>query len=450
MFKRMVRPVLPVAFVLAAALTIQPSVAEACGGCFVPPEENTQVTGHRMIMSIGMSQSTLYDQIVYTGAPEAFAWVLPIRGKVDVGLSSDLIFNQLGFDTAVQVFPPPLQCPTYNCGNLQNSDSAGSSSSSASSGANGGGVNVIAQEVVGPYETVQLESSSPSALQDWLSDHGFNIPADIQPIVASYVEESFNFLAMKLVPGASVTSITPVRVTTQGANVALPLRMVAAGTGAKTTMSLWVIADGQYRTANFPNFTLPADAHVWNYDTSSSNHAELMQTAYEASNNFGWMVESSFPYSEQTFRSTILNVVDFGTPDQNGYSTDYAEAQKLALEDLEVLFAGVSSQGGWVTRLRAELGRAALGTDLQLAAHDDQTKVDRIIQTTKFTGTQPACPPPPPGCDEVGGSGGAAPWADGSEPSGGSCTINRNGDSGMHDAALAGLFLLLLGWRRRR
>jgi hypothetical protein len=69
-----------------------------------------------MILSVSKTQSTLYDQIEYAGDPAEFAWVLPTKGIVDVGLSSDLIFNQLGVDTGVQVLPPPINCPALDCG----------------------------------------------------------------------------------------------------------------------------------------------------------------------------------------------------------------------------------------------------------------------------------------------------------------------------------------------
>src|SRR5690348_16899562 len=60
----------------------------------------------------------------------------------------------------------------------------------------------------------------------------------IQPVIDAYVQSGFDFLAMKLVPGASVQSMRPVRVTTQGASPVLPLRMVAAGTGASVGITL--------------------------------------------------------------------------------------------------------------------------------------------------------------------------------------------------------------------
>ena len=72
---------------IAAAMFLHSPTVEACGGCFVPPDEDTQVTGHRMVLSVSMQQSTLYDQIQYDGDPASFAWVLPIKGQAEIGVT---------------------------------------------------------------------------------------------------------------------------------------------------------------------------------------------------------------------------------------------------------------------------------------------------------------------------------------------------------------------------
>src|SRR5579864_4160802 len=93
--------------------------ANACGGCFSPPTQTqtaTVVTDHRMILSISPMQTTLYDEIEYSGSPTSFAWVLPIRGAVTVGLSADAIFTALEQRTQTQIVSPPVpQCPPCNC-----------------------------------------------------------------------------------------------------------------------------------------------------------------------------------------------------------------------------------------------------------------------------------------------------------------------------------------------
>ena len=167
-----------VPFVALTALTARD--ASACGGCFVPPEANTQVTGHRMVLSVSPTSTTLWDQIEYSGEPESFAWVLPTKGVVDIGISSDLLFNTLAFQTDPVVIPPQLDCPS-SC--LDEQYGAGpSGATSGAGGAAGGGVEVIAHEVVGPYETVQLSASDPTALQTWLDGHGYQIPDEIAPL----------------------------------------------------------------------------------------------------------------------------------------------------------------------------------------------------------------------------------------------------------------------------
>src|SRR5678815_3932672 len=96
------------------ALSLAPvKDAAACGGCFptIQQMESTQVSGHRMILSIGTTQTTLWDQITYVGSPESFAWVLPIKGEVKVGVSSDALFSTLEEHTKVTVNSPRISCP---------------------------------------------------------------------------------------------------------------------------------------------------------------------------------------------------------------------------------------------------------------------------------------------------------------------------------------------------
>src|SRR4051812_26802938 len=85
--------------------------ARACGGCFTPTEFPTVVTDHRMVFSVSQSQSTLYDQIRYSGSPQNFGWVLPFSGEIKVGVSSDQLFNAIDQATRTQIIAPPQNCP---------------------------------------------------------------------------------------------------------------------------------------------------------------------------------------------------------------------------------------------------------------------------------------------------------------------------------------------------
>src|SRR5687767_1471214 len=209
--------------VLASVLTtlaalLEPPIAAACGGCFTSPSVDSQVSDHRMILSIGKEQTTLYDQIVYRGSPESFAWVLPVIGDVEIGVSAPAMFIGLDELTAPVVLQPASRCrPT--CGTTKVSFTAGGS------GGNfvGSGAIVLGERVVGPYEVVRLRAREPYALESWLTSHGFVIPEDLAGVVATYVSEGYDFVCIKLVPGLDVTAMRPVRLTMAGAATTLPL-----------------------------------------------------------------------------------------------------------------------------------------------------------------------------------------------------------------------------------
>src|SRR5687768_5938078 len=92
----MIRFATVTAYALAtASVLLAASPASACGGCFAPTGTVTVVTAHRMALSISETETTLWDQIQYAGAPEDFVWVLPVRSGAVVELASNELFGYL-------------------------------------------------------------------------------------------------------------------------------------------------------------------------------------------------------------------------------------------------------------------------------------------------------------------------------------------------------------------
>ncbi len=400
---------------LAATLvTVLESDARACGGCFSPPtESDSVVTDHRMILTISPQQTTLYDQIHYTGSPSSFAWVLPINGQAKVALSADVVFSALDSLTQTQVQQPPTRCPAApnNCGGSSSGGGTAFGAGSSDAGSAPPGVTIIKEEVVGPYETVQLSATSPNALEDWLTSHSYSIPADVKPIIAAYQAEKYDFLALKLVPGAGVASMRPVRVTTAGGSPSLPLRMVTAGTGATVGITLWVLAEGRYEPQNFGSFAITSDDLVWDWASSSSNFKALRA---QKSDGKTWEIESAEAISSDTVANRIRYPfqggfggggppVDAGsdylpvTTPEGGVNETPDQARD---EDIATLFAGIATSRARVTRIRADLAHANLATDLDLQPSADQGMLAGLRLPTKELG-QPVCPIYN-GCDVVG------------------------------------------------
>jgi hypothetical protein len=406
-------------FALAAATERD---AAACGGCFVPPTENvdSSITAERMMLSISKDQTTLYDEIKFSGRPSSFAWVLPIKGEVKVGLSADILFATLDSLTAVQIVEPVANCPDECFGGTAEAGGGGEAGGSGGSGgAGGGGVSIITQGQVGPYLTVQLHSSDDSALTKWLKSNGYNIPSADAPTIAHYVSEGMDFLAMKLVPGVGVHAMQPVRVTTPGAFPVLPLRMVSVGTGATTGITLWVVADGRWEPQNFPVFTVGASDLTWNWNTSSSNYESLRLDVENAFAGRGWQTESSLEFAKYSIEQALLYGVAYGgatgsypatfdggaspvatedAVDSDASSDDTVTedtatedsvdsgSSEAAVADLAVLFTGIDGPNARITRLRSDIDHAALTVDLIIGASADQSELSNLLTPSKQIG----------------------------------------------------------------
>jgi hypothetical protein len=439
--------------------------ARACGGCFHGPTQNGDViTDHRMIFRVSPQQTTLYDEIEYQGDPQSFAWVLPIHGQVQVGLSADVLFSALDTATATTIqSPSPPPCPSCSCFNGA-AGASGDAGATFGGGSSGGGVTVISQQVVGPYDTVQLSSTNPTALTDWLSANGFVVPSDIDPIISAYVSEGFDFLALKLQPGQGVQAMRPVRVTTQGASLSLPLRMVSAGTGATVGITLWVVSDGRYEAANFGNFVIQPSQLVWDFSTQTSNYTTLRQQAESAAAFATWQTESSLDVSPYQIEGSVLaddaasdylpiDAGDSGGGGEGG-TTVSETADQVRQDDLSTIFPDGNQGSVRVTRMRADLAHAALANDLNLQASADQSDISNFYQVTQSVNA-PACPAVPnpcPPCDSGSSSGGfasstsssgsgttSASAAPGQSSFGCSAAPSDGDANGMLEAALAGM-----------
>jgi len=181
------------------------------------------------------------------------------------------LFETLDAATTATVLSPQISCPSsggFGCGMaLDAAESAG--------GGNQTGVIVLHEGTVGPYDTVTLKATQPGALNNWLTQNGYKIDPATQPIVDAYVSEGFDFIALRLQPSAGVRQMKPVRVLSQGADPSLPLRMVAAGTGAQVAFTLFTISEARYETKNFENAITPRELLLWNFETNKSNYADL-------------------------------------------------------------------------------------------------------------------------------------------------------------------------------
>jgi hypothetical protein len=293
-------------YVFAAAVLASPFLASrearACGACVAPPPDQSSeppplVASHRMVLSMSTDRTILWDQIRFVGAASEFAWILPVKPGATVEVASDAWIDTLDAVTSpriVSAFPACVE---------EFSSCSTSGSRAASAGCGDAGfegvapppdvappVDIVSRESVGPYEIVILRTDSDESLRDWLDEHEFAIPADLDPIIDDYIDEGFDFAAMRLVPAAGVTQMRPVRVVQPGAVPVLPLRMVVGGAGAFTPISLMVVTEGRYHPANFPFAEVSPLSVLLDPATGLSNYAQVRDDLMTQLGNSQWVV----------------------------------------------------------------------------------------------------------------------------------------------------------------
>jgi len=422
--------------------------AQACGGCFLPATESTVVTAHRMAVSISTERTILWDQIEYQGEPGEFGWVLPVRPGAVVEVSSDAFFEALDVATQVTVTAPQLTCSggggfvPFGCAsdNLAGGEAA--------SFAGEGGVTVVHKGTVGPYETVTLRSTNGDSLSTWLSTNNYAVDPSVEPVIQGYADEQFDFIAIKLRPGAGVDQMKPVRVVFPGSSFTLPLRMVAAGTGPTVGITLFVLGEGRWEVQQASNVTVDEQALQWDFASASSNYTALREAALGTNGGNAWLTAHALrnvlfaprpnpaAFTSVTFQTTAGTAETiaslYALQGQSNEETTETTACRAAfdsmnghtgvvvdlctgadcrtaaegeidsrtlrcgpLDDLAAALVGMRPANVWVTRLEAALPRSALAQDLMLAAAAQQASRNNFLYAS--TGTNP-----PPNCVTAG------------------------------------------------
>lgn len=469
--------VAPLALTLVSCVAVvsHSGDAFACGGCFhgVDEANPSVVTGHRMALAVSPTRTVLWDQVEYAGDPAEFAWVLPVSETAHVEAADDAFFEALEAVTSTRVMSRIITCNGQSIQQQEFSGGCGSGSPGTATPTAAAdeeqqqgavrGVTVLHEGTVGPYETATIKSGDPMALRTWLTTNGYAIPADIDPVIDAYVAEGAAFIALRLQPGVGVRQMTPVRVVTPGASPILPLRMVAAGTGASVSIVLYVIGEGRYRAALRPEADeILAKDLAWDWALQQSDYATVRDarlaggaflTSFARPEGFTapvpttdgtpatydvvWqtsgkvdtydnLVDLYFGQAEVTDGAPFdcpsihdkLTLADPGAqvvaPCDPADPSCVLPAGAISAADLEcsghadiaTALLGMHPADVWVTRLEANLPREALDTDLALAAEPTQNAVDNwmVAQSDK---NLPECNPPSvnPASSDVEGSG---------------------------------------------
>ena len=238
------------AFACALSLTALPTTALACGGffCFTQPVDQS---AERVLYVQDGDKIAVHIQISYTGKDEQFSWILPLPSAPTLGIGSDSIFQILEQETAPRF---TLQWNnTNNCYGYQpcyRMDATGAGGGGPPN-KNGGGVEVLDQGNVGPYDYVTLKSGSASELIEWLNKNKYVQPAESEPLIKSYVDKKHVFLALKLAKDSDAGDIAPIVVKLDESSPCLPIRLTKIAAQPDMPIVAWTLGPHRGVPKNF-------------------------------------------------------------------------------------------------------------------------------------------------------------------------------------------------------
>jgi hypothetical protein len=371
--------------------------ALAFGGLWSASDAPIKQSSERILLVDNPDSTvTAVVQLEYEGAPDQFAWIIPVPGKPTVAISSSIVFQRLDAATAPQYWVEETIAGT--CSQADATD-AGSSMDEASGASP---VLTLDRGSVGPYDYVTLAVDSglgdPAAVAtDWLADNGFASTSLANDVLGSYLKNGLNLLALKLQPGSEARAIRPVSVTYDSDSPSIPIRLTAIAAKEDMGIQVWVVGPSQAVSDNYRSLVIN-DARIdWQsarkfkvgtlpsggvgpfgeYVSKPDNYAAVVTAAANEANGRGFVTELGGPASQ--FRDKVWAQVDRDT--FNTISTQtYADG-------IDAILNASGNYGGWDGWSEAVAGSVELPegvTVAELVRNPEPYRGRVAVDTTKF------------------------------------------------------------------
>jgi len=287
-------PALLALAILVATTGLTPPRAHACGGFFCDNNQPVNQAAERIIFSQnGDGTVTAVVEILYQGPSERFAWVLPVPGTPDVGISSATAFTRLQaqtnpvyrMNTAVEgtcreePFPSSADAGAAGAFDMMAGDDDDDEAAPP--------VVVLDSGTVGPFdfETIGLDPALPNpgdVAIEWLDDNGYDVSAFGGERLGPYLADGMNLIAFRLRKGTMAGSIRPIVLTYDSDHPMIPIRPTAVAANDDMGVLVWMLGGGRAVPTNYKSLVVNEALIDWfrggsNYDavvTEAANEAE--------------------------------------------------------------------------------------------------------------------------------------------------------------------------------
>ncbi len=279
----------------ALVLGLTPRQAQACGGFFCNFQNPVVQAAERVLYVQEGAKITVHIQIAYQGPSTKFSWVLPLAKQPTLGIGSDSIFSALENATSPQFYLQTNNsenCYFNQC--MYPMASAGEGDGTTQTkGSNG--VTILAQEAVGPYDTVVLQGDSGAAVQKWLSDNGYDQPPATAGLLDVYAKKQFVFLALKLQKDKTDGDLQPIVLTLQETGPCLPIRLTALAANPDMPIIIWSLAQHRAIPKNYLHVEINPKTIDW--FSGGGNYYTVASQAVDQASGHAFLTEYAGPSS---------------------------------------------------------------------------------------------------------------------------------------------------------
>ncbi|MEE2904084.1 MAG: DUF2330 domain-containing protein [Myxococcota bacterium] len=286
------------------------SESEACGGFFCNNQPVIQ-TGEQIIFGVDhdTQTTTAIININYSGMAPDFAWLLPLQvnpTEIKAGPSQAFVVSNQRTQSQFRITEVETKgvCSVDEIAFRSGAEDSATTQASPNS-EDPGGVNVLQQSQVGPYDSVVLQGSDPEKVFDWLIENGYRLTDEMKEPVIPYVAKGDVLLALKLSKDQDAGDIQPIELVlenteenaTEAPEACIPLRLTAIAAQADMDVTAVVLSNsGRAIPVNY-------------------NHVEINKAKID------WMRGGS------NYRQIVSEAADEGSG--NAFTTEYAGAASV-------------------------------------------------------------------------------------------------------------------------